>query len=196
MNYRTPVVRSLAVALMGAAVLLAAGCAAKPVIRAHTAPGANVAAYRTYGFFEKLGTDDSTYSSLLSQYLKSATSRELEARGYRLAASNPDLVVNFHLGEKDKVEGHASPSFGLSVGRGFGWGWRTGYSWGVGINDTDLRTTTEGTLTIDVVDRARNELLWAGSAVAQITSKTLDDPQGAIDRTVPLIFAKYPGRAP
>jgi hypothetical protein len=47
-----------------------------------------------------------------------------------------------------------------------------------------------------VVDRAKNELVWAGSAVAQVTSKTLDDPRGTIDRTVPLVFAKYPGRAP
>jgi len=187
--------RRATVALLGAALVFAAGCASKPVIRAHTAPGANIAAYRTYGFFEKLGTDDSSYSSLLSMYLKSATALEMESRGYRLAASNPDLLLNFHLGEKDRIEGRASPSFGLSMGRG--WGWRSGYAWGLGmgINDTDLRTTTEGTLTVDVVDRARNELIWAGSAVAEITSKTLDDPKGAIDRTVPLIFAKFPGRA-
>jgi uncharacterized protein DUF4136 len=195
MNDTRPLARRLAAVLLGAALVLATGCAVRPVIRAHTAPGANVAAYRTYGFFDKLGTDDSSYSSLLSTYLKSATALELESRGYRRAESNPDLLVNFHLGEKERIEGHAGPSLGLGLGRG--WGWRSGYSWGLGmgVNDMDLRTTTEGTLTIDVVDRARNELIWAGSAVAQITSKTLDDPKAAIDRTVPLIFAKYPGRA-
>lgn len=194
MKHPAPLARRFAALLLGAAALLAAGCASRPVIRAHAAPGADVAAYRTYGFFEKLGTDDSTYSSLLSQYLKAATSREMESRGYRYVATGADLMVNFHLGEKDKIEGRAGPSFG--VGFGHPWGWRSGYSWGMGFSDTDLRTTTEGTLTIDVVDRAKNELVWAGSAVAQVTSKTLDDPRGTIDRTVPLIFAKYPGRAP
>ncbi len=118
----------------------------------------------------------------------------MESRGYRYAATGADLVLNFHLGEKDKIEGRSGPNFGLAFGRG--WGWRSGYSWGASFNDTDVRTTTEGTLTIDVVDRAKNELMWAGSAVAQVTSKTLDDPRGTIERTVPLIFAKYPGRAP
>lgn len=190
MNRTAPFARRFAALLLGTAALLAAGCATKPVIRAHAAPGANVAAYRTYGFFEKLGTDDSTYSSLLSQYLKAAVSREMESRGYRFEPTNADLVLNFHLAEKDKIEGRSGPSFGL--GFGSGWGWRNGYSWGASINDTDLRTTTEGTLTIDVVDRAKNELVWAGSALAQVTSKSLDDPRGTIDSTVPLIFAKYP----
>lgn len=193
MTHPAPFARRLAALLFAAAALLAAGCASRPVIRAHAAPGADVATYGTYGFFDKLGTDDSSYSSLLSQYLKTATSREMEARGYRYAATGADLVLNFHLGEKNKLESRPGPNFGLSFGRG--WGWRSGYAWGVGINDADLRTTTEGTLTIDVVDRAKNELVWAGSAVAEVTSKTLDDPRGAIDRTVPLIFAKYPGRA-
>jgi hypothetical protein len=195
MTLAAPLARRFAALLLGAAALLAtAGCVTRPVIRAHSAPGADVAAYRTFGFFEKLATDDSSYSSLLSQYLKTATTREMEARGYRFQASNPDLLLNFHLGEKDKIEGRAGPTFGL--GFGHGWGWRSGYAWGMGINDTDLRTTTEGTLTIDIVDRAKNELVWAGSAVAEVTRKSLDDPRGAIDRTVPLIFEKFPGRAP
>ena len=192
MMLAAPLARRFAVMLLGAAALLAAGCATRPVIRAHSAPGADIAAYRTFGFFEKLATDDSTYSSLLSQYLKAATTREMEARGYRYQAASPDLLLNFHLGEKDKVEGRLGPTFGV----GYGWGWRPGYAWGMGINDTDLRTTTEGTLTIDIVDRSKNELVWAGSAVAEVTRKSLDDPRGAIDRTVPLIFAKFPGRTP
>jgi uncharacterized protein DUF4136 len=186
----TPVLVLAMAALVG---LVAAGCATKPVIRAQSAPGGSVASYRTYGFFEKLGTDDSTYSSVLSLNLKAAVSREMEARGYR-AAPNPDLLVNFNLAQRAKIEGHSGPTFGLGFGRGWG-SWRSGYSWGAGINDTDIRSTTEGTLTLDVVDRARNEIVWSGSAAGEITSKVLDDPKAAIDRTVPLIFAKYPGRA-
>jgi hypothetical protein len=177
----------------GLLVLVLAGCATGPRIRAQVAPGENVAAYRTYGFFERLGTDDSTYASVLSLNLKAATSRELEARGYR-PAPNPDLLVNFHLAQKEKIEGRSGPTFGFGFGRGWG-SWRGGYSWGAGISDTDIRSTTEGTLTIDVVDRARNQIAWAGSAAGTITSKVLDDPKAAIDRVVPKIFEKFPGRA-
>jgi hypothetical protein len=182
--------------LLTAAVLALAlaGCATGPKIRSQTAPGGNVATYRTYGFFEKLGTDVSSYASVLSLNLKAATARELEARGYRAATSDPDLLVNFHLAQKEKVEGRSGPTFGLGFGRGWG-SWRSGYSWGMGVHDTDIRSTTEGTLTIDLVDRARNQIVWAGSAAGTITSKVLDDPKAAIDRTVPRIFEKFPGRA-
>lgn len=186
-----------AIAKAALAVLLAAvvaGCATGPKIRAQTAPNGNVSSYRTYGFFEKLGTDSSSYASVLSLNLKAAASREMEARGYRLATSNPDLLLNFSLAQVEKIDGRSGPTFGLGFGRGWG-SWRGGYSWGAGINDVDIRSTTEGTLTIDVVDRAKNEIVWAGSAVAPITSKVLDDPKAAIDNTVPKIFAKFPGRA-
>ncbi len=177
-----------------ALLTLVVGCTSQPRIRSQTAPGGNVSSYRTYGFFEKLGTDNSSYASVLSLNLKAAVAREMESRGYRQVASNPDLQVNFSLAQIEKIDGRSGPTFGFGFGRGWG-SWRGGYSWGAGINDIDIRSTTEGTLTIDVVDRAKNEIVWAGSAVAPITSKTLDDPKAAIDATVPKIFAKFPGRA-
>jgi hypothetical protein len=193
MTHRARISPLLSLVALSLLALGVAGCTAQPKIRAQSAPGASVASYRTYGFFEKLGTDTSTYASVLSLNLKAAVSREMEARGYR-AAPNPDLLVNFNLVEKDKIEGHSGPTFGLGFGHGWG-SWRSGYSWGGSFSDTDIRSTTEGTLTIDVVDRSRNEIVWAGSAAGRITAKTLDDPKAAIDKTVPLIFAKYPGRA-
>ncbi|MET0292991.1 MAG: DUF4136 domain-containing protein [Steroidobacteraceae bacterium] len=181
-------------AALVALLVVIAGCATGPRIRSQSAPGGNVANFRTYGYFEKLGTDTSSYASVLSLNLKAATSREMESRGYRLATSNPDLLLNFSLAQVEKIDGRSGPTFGLGFGRGWG-SWRGSYGWGAGINDVDIRSTTEGTLTIDVVDRAKNEIVWAGSAVAPITSKVLDDPKAAIDATVPKIFAKYPGRA-
>jgi hypothetical protein len=191
MSASSPLFRTLAPLLLGATALFAAACTSKPVIRAQSAPGANVSTFRTYGFFEKLGTDQSTYASVLSLNLKAATAREMEARGFR-AAPNPDLLVNFHVAEKDKIEGRSGPTFGFGFGRGY---WRSGYSFGVGMNDTDVRSVTEGTVTIDGVDRARNEMVWTGSAQSRITAKTLDHPEEAINSTVPLIFQKFPGRA-
>ena len=86
--------RLLAAAL---AVPLVAGCATQPKIRAQSAPGGDVARYRTYGFFEKLGTDQSSYSSLLSQNLKSATAREMESRGLVRRERNPGDQRSFQL---------------------------------------------------------------------------------------------------
>ena len=51
---------------------------------------------------------------------------------------------------------------------------------------------TEGTLTLDLVDRMKNELVWSGSAVRTLNAKILDQPRPAIDQAVNLIFAKLP----
>jgi hypothetical protein len=81
---------------------------------------------------------------------------------------------------------------GLAVGVGYSrWGYR-GFGWGVGYGARDIRTVTEGSLTIDVVDHGRSELIWSGTAAGQLTSKTLKNPQPAIDQAVSAIFAKYP----
>ena len=186
--------RRLRVLAPAAAVLLVAGCAASPRIRSQSAPNADVMRYQTYGFFEKLGTDTSTYASVLSLNLKEATSREMDRRGYRRVDQGADLLLNFDVTTKDRIEsrGTVGP---VGLGLGLGWGdWRYGYGygWGAGIADTMIQTVTEGTLTIDVVDRAKNEIVWSGSAASQVTSRTLDDPKGAIDSAVPKIFERFP----
>jgi hypothetical protein len=45
---------------------------------------------------------------------------------------------------------------------------------------------------IDLVDRARNEVVWSGTAVGQLTKKVLDNPGPSIDQSVSDIFARYP----
>lgn len=182
--------------LRAAAVLALAAlaaCETAPEIRTQTAPNANVAAYRTYGYVASPGTDRGGYTSINTRYIEAAVDREMQARGYVPSSSNPDLLVNFNIASKDKVEGTTSPRTSVGVGYG-GWGWRRGYGYGVGIGigDTDIRTVTEGTLTVDVVDAARKELLWTGSAVGRITKEIRTNPQPTIDKAVSLIFAKYP----
>jgi hypothetical protein len=175
---------------IAAIALLATACTTSPRIRSQSAPNANVTNYQTFGFFEKLGTDTSSYASVLSLNLKQATAHEMERRGYRRVEKDADLLLNFDVTTKDRIEsrGTAGP-----VGLGLGWGdWRYGYGWGVGINDTMIQTVTEGTLTVDVVDRAKNEIVWSGSAAAQVTARTLDNPKAAIDSAVPKIFERFP----
>ena len=48
---------------------------------------------------------------------------------------------------------------------------------------------------IDLIDRSRNEVVWSGTAVGELTRKVLDNPEPAIDRSVADIFARYPIRA-
>ncbi|HEY6927453.1 MAG TPA: DUF4136 domain-containing protein [Steroidobacteraceae bacterium] len=178
--------------LLGLGLLLAS-CATRYDIRSQSALNANLTSYHTYAFMAKPGTDKDGYKTITTQNLERAVNREMYVRGYTPAAvgSEPDLVINFNVKEKDKVQGDG-PGFGYGVGFGYGPHW--GYGYGLGLDDyyNGIQTVTEGSLVIDLIDRVRNEVVWSGTAVGQITKKSLDHPDETIDRSVAEIFARYP----
>jgi hypothetical protein len=181
--------RSAALLALG---LFLAGCATSPEVRTQVAANANLTAYHTYAFMPKPGTDKDGYKTLKTQSLERAVGREMLARGYAPAATSEqaDLLINFNVKEKDKVEGDLGPNAGF----GYGWGRHFGYGYGYGFDDyyNGITTVTEGSLMIDLIDRSRNEVVWSGTAVGELTKKVLDNPEPAIDRSVADIFARYP----
>ena len=192
-------VRAAALIALGLAV---ASCATQPQIRTQVAANANLASYRTFAFMGKPGTDKDGYKTLTTQSLERAVSREMQARGYvpAVPGQEPDLVINFNVKEKDKVEGDLGPG-GYGWGGGVGYGRRFGYGgyggYGAGWDDyyNGIQTVTEGSLVVDVVDRARNEVVWSGTAVGELTRKVLEHPDETIDKSVAQIFVRYPIKA-
>ncbi len=173
------------------AALLVTACASAPKISSQTAPEVNLTEYHTYGFMEQLSTDSAGYTSITTQLMKQAVGRELAARGYTEAA-NPDILVNFVSATKDKVEGHGNPRVGVTYGTG-GWGhggWGGGV--GVGVGGSDVHSVREDSLTVDLVDRAKNELVWSGSAVYRHDAKDKNDTTTRVIDAVTKIFARYP----
>jgi Domain of unknown function (DUF4136) len=176
--------------------LLLVSCATRYDIRSQAALNANLTSYHTYAFMAKQGTDKDGYKSLTTQSLERAVNREMYARGYTPAAvgTEPDLVINFNIKERDKVQGDGP---GVGYGWGYGYGPRWGYGYGAGLDDyyNGIQTVTEGSLVIDLIDRVRNEVVWSGMAVGQITKKSLEQPDETINRSVAEIFARYPIQA-
>src|ERR1700679_3050746 len=105
--------------LLGLGLLLAA-CATPPVVRTQAAANASLTSYHTYAFVAKPGTDKGgDYKTLTTQSLERAVGREMLMRGYAPASlETADLLINFNVKEKDKVEG----DFGPTAGGGDGWG--------------------------------------------------------------------------
>lgn len=181
-----------------AALLLApGGCVTGPNVRVDFDRSTDFAQYKTFGFSSPLGTDRGGYQSIVSQHLKIATQREMEARGMRLDTIAPQLLVNFNadLNEKMRVTTMPAPTIGLGVGMGGGYyGYRAGmYSaWPLYRDETTVMPYTEGTLNIDLVDAARKQLVWEGVVTDSVTQKTLDNVQATINAAVASAFAKYP----
>lgn len=184
--------------LAAAAGLLAlGGCATGPNVRADYDRSADFSAYKTFAFASPLGTDRNGYQSVVSQHLKAATQRELEARGMRLDAAAPQLLVNFSATLSDKLRVTTMPTMGVGVGMGY-YGYRGGmYStWPLYADQTTVSQYQEGTLNIDVVDAARKQLVWEGVVTDSVTQKMQDDVPAAVNAAVKAAFVKYPVAGP
>jgi hypothetical protein len=180
--------------LCGIAFSLAlAGCASVPETRANYDTTVDFAQFRTFGYFEKLGTDENGYESLVTQQLKASTRREMEARGYRYAGTGADLLVNFNasLQQQTRVHQTYDPYW---YGGGY-YGYRYGYYGGWGGYNSYVDQYVEGTLNIDIVDAKRKQLVWEGVTVGRVTEKVKNDRAAAIDAAVRDMFTKYPFRA-
>jgi hypothetical protein len=169
------------------AALLLAACQTPPRVTSQVAPAANLAQFHTYAFMDKLSTDTAGYTSITTQIMKEAVTRELSARGFTLSAQ-PQLLVNFVATTKDKVEGDADPRFDVSYGH---WDWgRAG--WGADWGGSDIHTVREDTLTVDLVEKAENVLVWSGSAIYRPTEKDENDARPVINDAMARVFARYP----
>jgi hypothetical protein len=180
--------------LVLACIGLVSACTSGPKVRSDFDRSANFAAYQTYGFVSPFGTDRGGNATLLSGHFKTAISREMESRGYRLATASPDLLVNVNVSTENRTDVQSTPS--ASVGMGY-YGYRGGMygGWPMYANDVSTTHYKVGTGNIDVVDAARKQLVWEGVAEARITDKMVESPGPAIDGIVAEIFASYPARA-
>lgn len=174
--------------IAGLSTVLAA-CSSGPRITANSDPAADWSQYQTFGFFQPLQTDRGNVRSLTSTQLIASTTREMEARGLRRVESNTDLIINFMLSTRETLQSRPTTSASVGWGRGrYGtWG---GYSFGMSTNEIVQRT--EGSLAIDVVDRAQNQLVWEAVATKTINNSTRDNQQQVLDAAVVDMFERFP----
>lgn len=171
-----------------------AGCATGPSIRSDYDRSADFASYRTYNFASELGTDRAGYSTIITSHFKRSVGKELEARGYRRAESNPDLLVNFFVDTTERTDVRRSPPPTFGVGY---YGYRYGLYTAWPLYSADARTVRykTGTANIDVIDAKRRQLVWEGIAEGRVTDEALENPGAAIESVVAEIFERFPATA-
>lgn len=175
----------LRIVLAGVALLVLAACSSLPSVRTEYDRQVDFSRYRTFGFFDVVGTDRGGYQTLVTQTLKAATRRQMEARGYRYSEDKPDLKINFNARLTDRFNVTRTP-----VPPSEYYGYRSYATWRA--YDIEVDQFTEGTLNIDVVDAARAQLVWEGIATGPVTARVYSNRQAAIEQAVERIFLKYP----
>ena len=188
--------RAILVVMAAVPLLALAACSSGPDVRALSDPSANFSQYQTFGFMTPLGTDKAGYRSVVSQQLSDSTRRQMEARGFRYDPASPQLLVNFNANLNDKMRVTTVPE---PVMGGYGYyGYRRGFysPWPMYSERTEVTQFSEGTLTIDVVDAARKQMLWEGTVTKSVTSKDMQNVNAALDTAVAAAFTKFPVPAP
>ena len=183
--------RTWSFALIAALVL--AACATGPRVRTDYDPTADFGRYQTWGFYKPIAMEESGYSTWISERIKDNVRREMEARGYRYAESNPDMLVNFQGIVREKTDVWTTPRSDFQYF--YSYRRRAYFAVPVWYDETQVSQYTEGTLTVDLVDAARNRMVWTGAAIGRVVRQTPQERLAEVDTAISSIFAQYPYRA-
>ena len=133
--------------------------------------------YKTYAFL-KSGVDKVEISDLDKKRILRSIDEVMTTKGFTKDA-NPDLLISIFTKEKERVDIYNS--------YGFGWGWNPFW----GMNYTNVSTTPEGVLYIDLIDAKTKELVWQGEGSGNLTKDT-NKKDERIYTFVSKILEQYP----
>jgi hypothetical protein len=178
-------------AVTAAAALIIAGCAIEPKVRSDAAANINFSGYKTFSFMPEPATDNAGYTTLITQHFKDAISSEMTALGYQYNEANAELLVNFNSNVESRTDVRSSHNAGIQYHH-----YRSGLYAGFPIFNHDIDTIhyKYGTVNIDVIDAAKQKLIWQGISEGTLKKADLDQPKQAISSVVGLIFQQFPTR--
>ena len=185
--------RRFVLGMIGAFAVLLGGCASGPRISSEADPEADFSSYRSFGFYAPLALEKEGYATPTTDRIKAAARAQMESRGYVFSADQPDLWVNLNAYMQEKTDVSTIPT--VDYNYYYSYRARSYFAVPYWRDQTNVRQYTEGTLNVDLVDRARNRLVWEGIAVGRVSKVKPEERAARIDSAVAEIFARYPYRS-
>ncbi|MGB6121596.1 MAG: DUF4136 domain-containing protein [Bacteroidota bacterium] len=149
-------------------------------------PARDFSSYKTYRWAkgkERNPRNTLTRNTLLNKRVQFAVDNSLQSKGFeKLEKGQPDFIVIVYAGMTEKMQVYHQG------------GWYGGW-WGPSGGYTSVSHYTEGTLVVDIVDRAEKELSWRGMATGVVRSQS--DPlavQEDIQYAIEEILYEFPPR--
>lgn len=140
---------------------------------------ANFESYKTYAYL-KSAVDKAEISDLDKKRILRSIDEAMTTKGIT-KSETPDLLVSIFTKENQRVDVYNNS--------GFSWGFSP--YWGMGIGYSNVTTTPEGTLYIDLIDAKSKELVWQGEGSGYLTKDT-EQKDARIKEFVDKILAQYP----
>ncbi len=151
----------------------------------------NFATLKTYNWLPT--PQKARTSELTIKNIEFAVDKQLEAKGLTMSSENPDFLIAVHVTKQRKVD---TEQWGYAYGSGnFYRGGRFSRFGGAPSNyefrsGTDTYVYDIGTLIIDFVDTKTRELIWRGTATAELdpSAPSMD----LINKAVARILENFP----
>jgi hypothetical protein len=182
MNTKVPVL-----ALAFYIIIAVAGCATPLAVTSDYDTTVDFAALKTYDWMPVTGNAAS--DELLIKKIRNAVDVQLQAKGRKMSADNPDFLIGMEVSGKTTYGGSTAVgmSFGIPVGRA---GTVT-----VGGGKSRPREKQEGTLTLSFVDTKSKSLVWRATATDAVNpSASPEEKQRKIDEVIAAMMAHFPPR--
>jgi hypothetical protein len=146
---------------------------------------ANFNGYHTYDWVadkQEVTGDKRLDNSLLDGRIRTTIGTQLRVKGYTTSLNKqPDFYVAYHLGIKDMMKGSSTQDY---IGD---------YAHGTFTTISDIQPYKEGTLLIDIVDAASQQLVWRGSALTEVDAgMSPEDRNDRINKIVHAMLAHFP----
>ena len=136
----------------------------------------NFAALKTYDWLPV--PKEVKVDTLVQDRIKNAVNSELEAKGLRMTSDEPDFLIAMQAGTEDKVR-------------------YVPEHWGYKYANYRRVEYEEGTLVLDFVDPASKELIWRGTAKADVDSKMAPEKiDKLVNEAVEKTLKNFPPPAP
>jgi hypothetical protein len=185
-------------------ILAAGGCQSSVQVHAAQSPAAHFERYRTVALdiSPAAPADDDGYSASSPESaearaeIRETAARVLEARGYALAdKEGADLVLRIEEGRRHRrvTEKRPAPATGSGIGTSGTVGTMDMMSYGAKLEDVE-KDLVEGAFAIDAFDGQTNDLVWKGSARAEIRAGKVN--HGRLRRAVESVLRSFPAAPP
>jgi hypothetical protein len=181
------VMRNWRWAVLGA--LLISACATMGQVKTDYDVKADFKKFKTYGFLEAKEINGSGIlsNSLIRQRVEGLLTENLDAKGLKQMPvdQNPDLLIQYWVGIKEKQDVAYLPSSRTSYGPYYHDHWALSYDQYVSYD------YHEGTLIVDLIDRESKDLAWRAYLV-QALEENKDKNLATARRSLKKAFAEYP----
>ena len=108
-------------------------------------------------------------------------------RGWRREQNRPDVVIKCLLETQEQIRSRPSSASMSTMHRSGRYG-----GWGATMSTPTIEQTTQGSLSIDMIDPAQNAMIWEGTATARVTDRLRENQDEAVREFVTAILADFP----